>query len=407
MTHAHALTPSLQSDPQTESLNPPARAATPSHHAMKRLAALDGFRAVAVAWVMAFHYFHFWTPASADGKPLLPEAPLLSALTLAPIGYMGVHFFFIISGFVILMTLERTGGLLEFAARRAARLWPPLLLCGALTMATVWTIGPETLRASVLDAVVSMTFVPPAYLDYMTGGSHAWLDGAYWSLWVEVRFYVIFGVLYFTFRRRVVEAWLAVEALTAALAVVAFLTDGGAAAAINRVLFADYVPLFTAGVCLARIHARGASALTLFGLAFAAVHMALRIVQIGVFADVASLLAAHAVVGALFYGLLTNAVWVRPFTWRPITLVGVASYLIYLLHQNFGLSLMTAIMDRTDVPALAVIAVVAVAVTLASILLHFAFELPAQRAMLNAVKNRIFHGAWPVRSAGSKTARPS
>ena len=78
---------------------------------------IEGLRALAVVLVVSFH----------AGFPLLPG------------GYLGVDIFFVISGFVITVSLrqrpdERLGQLLTgFFARRFRRLVPALALCVAVS----------------------------------------------------------------------------------------------------------------------------------------------------------------------------------------------------------------------------------------------------------------------------------
>src|SRR3954469_15102112 len=81
-----------------------------------RLEGLDGLRGIAAASVMVYHYTA-WYPF-LHGFDLTPAFPY---------GIFGVELFFVISGFVIFMTLERTRSLGQFAAARFARLYPAFL----------------------------------------------------------------------------------------------------------------------------------------------------------------------------------------------------------------------------------------------------------------------------------------
>ena len=81
----------------------------------KRLTNLDGLRGLAALAVLLYHYTsifpRFWPEAEPTGF-------------LVDFGGFGVHLFFIISGFVILMTLEKRGASRDFIIYRFIRLYP-------------------------------------------------------------------------------------------------------------------------------------------------------------------------------------------------------------------------------------------------------------------------------------------
>ncbi|WP_225803412.1 acyltransferase family protein, partial [Streptomyces sp. NK15101] len=64
-----------------------------------RLHALDGLRLAAALMVVAYHYLAF-----GEGWPTPVEDLFPTAFPLASYGYLGVEFFFLISGFVICMS---------------------------------------------------------------------------------------------------------------------------------------------------------------------------------------------------------------------------------------------------------------------------------------------------------------
>src|SRR5438445_3272534 len=87
---------------------------------------LDLLRFLAAFWVMLFHYT-FRGPRDAG----LPASfPFLDHFTRY--GYLGVHVFFILSGFVILLTAYEKNAL-GFALARFIRLYPAYWICVTLT----------------------------------------------------------------------------------------------------------------------------------------------------------------------------------------------------------------------------------------------------------------------------------
>lgn len=95
-----------------------------------RIEFLDGLRCFAILGVLLFHYFSRWTPPWYP-ENLYPYSSVLSRL-LSRGGY-GVNHFFIISGFVITLTLFKCDNFSEFFIRRFCRLFPAMLLCSVVT----------------------------------------------------------------------------------------------------------------------------------------------------------------------------------------------------------------------------------------------------------------------------------
>ena len=112
-------------------------------------------------------------------------------------GYLGVQLFFLISGFVILMTLERSPGILQFVWRRWLRLFPAMAICTLFIYLAASTIpGMPEGTPSLPDAIPGLIFIFPTA--WRAVGLHVRsLDGAFWSLYVEVHFYLIAATLYY------------------------------------------------------------------------------------------------------------------------------------------------------------------------------------------------------------------
>jgi len=61
---------------------------------------LDHWRGIAALWVMIFHGF-----ATIYNKPLNPLVELVKSV--AALGWLGVHLFFVISGFVMIVSSQK------------------------------------------------------------------------------------------------------------------------------------------------------------------------------------------------------------------------------------------------------------------------------------------------------------
>ncbi len=170
----------------------------------RRLVELDALRFVAAFAVMSFHYL-------AASRSLWNEHPttLFSEVNrLTTLGILGVELFFLISGFVILMSVwGRTIG--QFAISRVARLYPAYWFAVLVIFILYRFSGVSGFDPKLDDGeyLLNLTMLQGAF-----GVGHA--GSVFWSLWVELRFYVlvaVFSLFGVTVRRCLVfmGTWLA------------------------------------------------------------------------------------------------------------------------------------------------------------------------------------------------------
>jgi len=320
----------------------------------RRIASIDGLRTIAILAVVAFHYCCRWA-APLSAASLYPYGTALSALPGARFGEYGVQLFFVISGFVIAMTLDRCRTPREFIVRRYARLAPAMLLFSVVTFAAMhWIPGaPFPERAGWF--LSSVTFLDPEFLNRLAPGAGFYsIDGAYWSLYVEVQFYALACLVYFT-----AGQWFRmIMGLLSAVACALLLVRIPLASPLsNNLLIPYFLPWFVMGVgfhALALRAQRRAGAglialgtLELLAPLLAGVHDA---VPLGVVVGVPILFAA--------------AIWFRPvaslLAWRPMVTIGAASYGLYLIHQNVGVAILHSLPPMSAAGgALAAVAVAA------------------------------------------------
>lgn len=157
---------------------------------MQRISYLDGHRGIAILLVMFFHAFSRW-------PGLVPYTNEYAEFPLFRFGFLGVQLFFILSGFVILMTLEKCISFKEFIYHRWLRLFPAMLVCSLIIFfsADFFFERPNG-SPSVKDLIPGLTFISPYHLSKLIGVVYN-LENAFWSLYVEFKFYIISALLYF------------------------------------------------------------------------------------------------------------------------------------------------------------------------------------------------------------------
>lgn len=157
-----------------------------------RIEVLDSFRGIAILMVIFFHFFSRWSNLY----------PYQSQYDFFRYGKFGVHFFFMISGFVIFFTLEKTKSLAQFWFNRFIRLLPSMFFASIITCIFFNLFDDNFLFPAthyVKNIFVSLTFIQPDLLSKLTGYSIEldYISGSYWSLWLEIQFYVLASFFYF------------------------------------------------------------------------------------------------------------------------------------------------------------------------------------------------------------------
>jgi peptidoglycan/LPS O-acetylase OafA/YrhL len=319
-----------------------------------RLLELDVLRGLAALAVVLFHYTVRY--GEVYGYPSPPAVRV-------PLGFYGVEVFFCISGFVIFMTLERVRAPLDFVIWRFSRLWPAYLAAILLTFTAVHLFALPGREISGLDALVNVTMIQ--------GLLHVRsVDGAYWSLQVELIFYGWMFLAYLTGALRHIRV---ASCLALVPPVVYFLArrylGHDLSYTAGSLLLVPYMPFFVIGLAAYDLHARRGSPVK---------DLLLMLASIAVIA-----LCHSAVEGAVALGaaaVLCLVVWgrLRVIAAGPLLFLGTISYTLYLLHQNIGYIVIRAAVQRGVPTNLAIGLAVTVSIALAAAL-TWTVEKPAQR----------------------------
>ena len=289
-----------------------------------RVNEIDLLRFSAALMVVLFHYiFRGYT---ADAMSPLPYPSLVPA---AKYGYLGVELFFLISGFVILMTAS-AGSLRKFVVSRLVRLYPAYWVCVTLTFVMILAVGAPRFGATFGQYLANLTMLN----EFVHIPS---IDGVYWSLAVELKFYALVAL--------VLAAGLIARAellLAGWLAVAALLDAVDFSYTVRSLLVTEFAPFFVAGALCYLVYANGMTLLRGAVIACAWL-LALRgsIAAIPIlerqFREPFDPVVIGVLVSAFFAVMVLVAVkrtgW---FARRGWVAIGALTYPLYLIHQKAG-----------------------------------------------------------------------
>lgn len=105
----------------------------------------------------------------------------------------GVLLFFILSGYLISISLENTKNIKSFFIKRFARIYPTYIFCILLTFLFVKTFNLPDRDSNLVDIFYNSLFLN----QFKSFNS---IDGVYWSLAVEINFYVIISLFFYYFK---------------------------------------------------------------------------------------------------------------------------------------------------------------------------------------------------------------
>ncbi|AUG79178.1 Putative membrane protein [Kitasatospora sp. MMS16-BH015] len=289
-----------------------------------RLGALDGLRLGAAMMVVAYHYIAFGRGWDKKPEQLFPHTYLPASY-----GWLGVYLFFLISGFVI--CLSSWGKPLgHFFTSRVIRLYPAYWFAVLATSLVLFLLPEPYSPLSLSDIGVNLTMLQePLGVDGV--------DSVYWTLWVELRFYLVFALVIWhglTYRRTVIFC-----CVWATLSVVAMPLDSDW---VNMLVLPDQSWYFIAGICFFLMRKFRPSILLwcMVGFSFLMAQHYLLIAhsqaekhmgrQIPSWPTVVLLALFFLAVAAVALG------WLDRIQWRWLTIAGALTYPLYLLHEYIG-----------------------------------------------------------------------
>lgn len=308
-----------------------------------RQLSLDGLRGIAALSVVFYHYFYRIDEIYPTGS---------NEMGWSYFGQFGVHLFFMISGFVIFMSMNKETKPLGFFINRFSRLYPAYFFAVIITFIVVYTFGLEGREVKIAEAFLNLLM----FQEFL-GIPH--VDGVYWTLTVEITFY--FWCLVLIFFKKIDYLILMLFSFLC-LSFTAELMPEPIYKVLDKLFFINYISFFLLGVMAYKLKKDTLGYKNIIPI------IAIFIV----------LFIHHGFdeffVYLFIYGLFLSGVFdvAKFLKFRFFIFMGEISYSLYLVHQNIGYVIITRMMDAGFPKLIAVIAAFTVSMFLAKLIYTYA-----------------------------------
>ena len=323
-----------------------------------RIKNIDILRGIAILLVVIFHYTSHYSP----------EYLLRSdnwSLDIAKYGWSGVDIFFVVCGYCIGMTIIKTQNYSEFLVRRFARIYPTYVFCGLITLMFYTFFELPGREVDWITGIMNLIFA-----NFIPGLNFKYIDGIYWALFVELKFYIFFGILYFFFKdlSKAIIAWAFFSVI------------------LNLILFLDnkIIIFFTSISPHANFFLIGLMLFNLKKRAFSSYIIISIIIMINILINERYL---GNEIYFIFLILITSLILKTniKFKFDLLSKIGLVSFSWYLLHNAIGIIIIREL-NKIGIENLSVI--IAILTTLSLSFFSFRFiEKPMKKIIVNNYKN--------------------
>ncbi len=319
-----------------------------------KIGSINTLRFIAALAVVIYHYtFSFYY----RDVPYV-DIPLLRQLS--QYGYLGVDLFFIISGFVISLSAEGRNAY-AFLKSRVGRLYPVFWVSAIITSLFL-LFGGHLIYSNMSWSrfFASMTMLPELF-------NADPLDGTYWTLLVEMKFYL------FVFILLLFKKFKDIEPLAVVISLLLLLVPIFDKEAIM------WIPYFIAGIIFYKIYKEGLNYLRIFALCntfiVALIFTFRRIPYLsegyGIpFSDIT--IALYILAFYVIFLLISLNKIIIPNN-KYINILGLLTFPVYLLHHQIGRILFTYA-DIKNIPLYISFTFMLIFIFILSYVVHKVFE---------------------------------
>lgn len=288
---------------------------------INRIQELDSLRGIAALVVLFFHY-----------SLLSPKL-----LAFAKFGVTGVDLFFIISGFVITMSLDRIRFGYQFVINRFSRLYPTYWACVIFTFIIIcinkhfFGGDPET-PLPISDFFYNLTM----FQSYFGVDD---LDGPYWTMIIEMLFYLLMLYLFVTKSLKSAVAFLIPVILLGTILTEFHWFQPFSLAYFKNFPLAQSLPLFVSGILFYRLFTKDKhfvlNIFLIIGCYFLQVLLFTKVGKANYYISHPEYKAVLAVYFVLFFLFVFGKL--RFIVNRATLFLGKISFALYLIHQYLSI----------------------------------------------------------------------
>ncbi len=229
-------------------------------------------------------------------------------------GNLGVELFFIISGFVIFLTVQKTETPFRFLIKRFIRLYPTYWICLLFSYIITNSYGLQGKETTFYDLLINFSMLQYGLLVPS-------IDGVYWSLFHELMFYFLIA---FSFKFVKTKKLYVFTGLWLILYIINGIYH---IRGVNLILNLEYAPLFISGMYFYKLTTEKKKLETLL----------IPLVSFILYVVFNESIEENIIIFFIFSLFYLNAYGKLKFiAYKPLLFLGSISYALYLIHQNLG-----------------------------------------------------------------------
>lgn len=317
-----------------------------------RIYQVDLFRFIAAVAVVLFHYLFRGYSEGNMSKLHFNEIG-----DFFKYGYLGVDFFYIISGFVISLSIKNRS-ITNFWVSRISRLYPMYWLAVLLTFIVIILFGAPHFYADFKQFFLNLSM----FQNYIGVEN---IDGSYWSLFIEMKFYIFIISFYLILNKlREIKLDYLIYVWLFLTIVYMFFSDLYILQIVNYFFILSWSSYFIAGIIFYQIYESKLNlkylVLLLISLSISLFHAVSKIENFELFftTKLSPFIVSSLIVVFYLLMFLVSCGKLKSINSSKLTKLGLLTYPLYLIHQNIGFIIFNNLFNYVNKYALVLLTII-------------------------------------------------